>query len=169
MKGKKFNENFLRWSLVINLLLVLPIICRKPPIKDWLVVYLFNAVTNSIIDNVLSTYKIVHYPVRFLPKIFKTHILFDFLLYPTMTVMFNQMTRKDKPFVIFYKLLLFTIPMLAVEFWAVRKTKLIEWKKGWKWYHTIISVTLKSLFTRLFIGVVRKIDRRQQARLERRD
>ena len=167
MKRKKFDEKFLQWSLVINLLLVLPVICRKPPIKDGLLVYLYNAVTNGIIDSVLSTCKIVHYPVRFLPKIFKTHILFDFLLYPTMTVIFNQMTKKDKPFVIFNKLLLFTIPMLLVEWWAVRKTKLIEWKKGWKWYHTFISVTLKSLLTRLFIGAVRKIDKRQQSPLKR--
>jgi hypothetical protein len=60
---------------------------------------------------------------------------------------------KDKPFASFYKLFYFTIPMFFVEFWAVRKTDLIKWNKGWKWYHTFISITIKSLCTRLFIGI----------------
>lgn len=162
MRGNKFDKNFLRWSLVLNLLLVLPIICRKPPIKDWLLVYLFNAVTNGILDSFLSAYNIIQYPVRFLPKVFKTHILFDFLVYPTFTIIYNQITRKDKPFAIFYKLLFFTIPMTLIELWAVRKTKLIKWKKEWKWYHSFIGFTVKSLITRLFIGVVRKVERKQK-------
>jgi len=73
---------------------------------------------------------------------------------------------KDKPFAIFYKLFLFTIPMFAVEYWAVRKTRLIKWDRGWKWYHTIISITIKSLITRLFIGVVRRITSKQKDNLE---
>lgn len=166
MKGRKFDKNFLRVSLIINLIVLLPIIFRKPPIKDWLLVYLFNAVTNSIADNFLSAYKIVKYPVRFFPKVFKTHILFDFLIYPTFTILYNQATSKDRPFAIFYKLFFFTIPMFLVELWAVKKTGLIKWNKGWKWYHTLISVTIKSLTTRLLIGVVRGIARKQETKLE---
>lgn len=162
MKMYKFEKSFLRVVFIINLIAVIPIIMRKPPIKDWVLVYLFNAVTNCFIDNYLTERGTVKYPIRFLPKRFKTHILFDFLIYPTLTVLYNQITMKDKLFSVIIKTFYFTIPMFFIEFWAVRKTDLIKWNKGWKWYHTFISITIKSLMTRLIIGVIRVIDNRQK-------
>lgn len=162
MKGNKFDKTFLRIVFLINLIVLIPIIMRKPSIKDWVLVYLFNAVTNSFIDNYLTERGTVKYPVRFLPKRFNTHILFDYLIYPTLTILYNQITIKDKPFVIIFKTLYFTIPMFFIEFWAVRKTGLIKWNKGWKWYHSFFSVTLKSLITRLFVEIIRVIDRSQK-------
>lgn len=162
MKGNKFDKTFLRVVLIINLIVLIPIVLRKPPIKDWLLVYLYNAITNGLADRILSYYKIVKYPVRFLPNVFQSHILFDYLIYPTITVLYNQMTMKDKLFPIIYKLFYFTIPMFLVEYWAVRKTHLIKWSKGWKWYHTFISVSIKSLITRTFIGLTRMIDEIQK-------
>lgn len=163
MKGNKFDKTFLWAVFIINLIILPLIVFRKPPIKDWLLVYLYNAVTNGIADRILSYYKIVKYPVRFLPKLFKGHILFDYLIYPTLTVLYNQITMKDRPFAIFYKVFYFTTPMFLIEYWAVRKTGLIKWNKGWEWYHTFISVCIKSLITRSFIGVVRVIDERQKS------
>jgi hypothetical protein len=159
---KNFDRNFLRVILITNLLGIIPLILRKPPIKDWLLVYIYNAATNGIVDKILTTYKVVEYPSRFLPKLFRTHILFDYLIYPTFTVLYNQMTIKDKPFAIIYKLILITFPAFWVELWAVKKTNLIKWNKGWKWYHTFGSVIIKSLITRSFIGAVRIIDSKQQ-------
>ena len=124
-------------------------------------IYIYNA-TNGLVDKVLTTYNIVEYPSRFFSKFFRTHILFDYLIYPTFTVLYNQMTMKDKPFAIVYKLVLITLPAFLVELWAVKKTNLIKWNKGWKWYHTFGGVVIKSLMTRSFIGGVRIIDSKQQ-------
>ncbi|NRD79583.1 hypothetical protein HPT25_19670 [Bacillus sp. BRMEA1] len=162
MKKNKFEITFLKTILIINLILLFPVLIRKRPIKDWLLAYLFNAVTNSLADNYLTEKRTVEYPVRLLHKRFKTHVLFDYLIYPTMTVIYNQITMKDKPLVIALKTLFFTIPMFCIEFWAVRKTDLIRWNHGWKWYHSFLGVTIKSLMTRFFIGVVRWIDIRQK-------
>lgn len=158
MKGKQFDKLFLIIVFISNIAVLIPVIMRKPPIKDWIIVYFFNAATNFIADSYLSAHKIVRYPVRFLPKVFKTHILFDFFIYPTFSIIYNQMTIKDKPFAIFYKLVLFTFPMFIIEFWAERRTNLIEWGRGWRWYHTVISVIVKSLMTRSFIGLIRRIN-----------
>jgi hypothetical protein len=68
---------------------------------------------------------------------------------------------RDKPCAIFYKLLSLIIPFFLIEFWAEKKTGLIRWKKGWNWYHTLIGIMFKSLATRLFIGIVRKISKNQ--------
>jgi len=157
MEKNKMEKRFLRGLLIGNLLILLPILYRKPPIRDWIIVYVYNAITNGLLDMPLTHHKVIRYPVRFLPKKFKIHILFDFLIYPTFTVFYNQLTKKDKPFVVIYKLVLFTIPPFFIELWAERKTKLIEWKEGWRWYHTYFSIILKSLLTRLVIEALRKL------------
>ncbi|WP_256243729.1 CBO0543 family protein [Bacillus sp. V3B] len=77
MKERKFSKLFLRLTLVVALG-ALPITLRKPPIKDWIIVYLFNAVTNGIIDNIFTSLKIIKYPVHLLPKLFEKSVNFDF-------------------------------------------------------------------------------------------
>ncbi|MDG5789224.1 hypothetical protein QA612_17330 [Evansella sp. AB-P1] len=156
-----FEKLFLRFSLVLGLLL-LPIIFRKPPIKDWLLVFLWNSATNGIIDRLVVSYNIIQYPVRLLPKRFRINILFDYLLYPIITVTYNQLTKKDKPMKMVVKLLCFTIPMILIEVWAERNTRLIKFRNGWKWYHSFISLNIKSLLTRLWIGGVRRIEEKQE-------
>lgn len=158
MKRKKVQRKFLRYVLFINLLVLIPLFLRKKPIKDWVIVYLYNALTNGIIDQVLTKLKIVRYPVRFFPKLFNVHLLFDLLIYPTFTILYNQITYKDTILPIIYKLFLLTLPPFFIEFWAERKTDLVHWSKKWKWYHTYFSIILKSLTTRMFIGVIRAMD-----------
>lgn len=115
IKTKKLDRNILLLLTIINIILLKPIFSRKPPMKDWILVFMFNAVTNVVIDNIVSKYKIVEYPHRILPKLFDINLLFDLLIYPNITVLYNQITFKDKPFAIFYKLFFFTIPMLLIE------------------------------------------------------
>jgi hypothetical protein len=78
------------------------------------------------------------------------------------SVMINQATYYDKGLKVLYKIVLFTIPMFFIELWAEKRTKLIEWKTGWMWYHTFTSVTLKSYLNRMLIGWIRKIEKKQE-------
>ncbi|RSL31504.1 hypothetical protein D7Z54_20615 [Salibacterium salarium] len=146
---------------MINIMILIPVVIRKPPRKDWIIVYLYNAITNIMVDCLLTKHNVIKYPVRFLANLFRTQILFDLLVYPTLTVVYNQVTYKDKPLDSFFKLFYFTIPMIIVETWAERKTKLIRWNRGWEWYHTFIGFTLKSFHTRLLMGLLRKMDERK--------
>lgn len=161
MKKKQFEKGLLRLFLLPTIS-ILPFLLKKPPIKDWVIVYLLNGLTNGIIDKFLSSYKIIQYPVRYFANVFKINILFDFLLYPTITVYYNQITKNDNIFAIAYKLLFIIIPMFLIELWAKKRTNLIKWNKWWKWYHTIISLTVKSLVTRAFIEAIRKIEHKQK-------
>ncbi|OLO37955.1 hypothetical protein BTR23_12395 [Alkalihalophilus pseudofirmus] len=161
MKGKKFGKVFLSFFILLTIG-TLPITLRKPPIKDWILVYLYNAVTNVIIDKILTTLNVVKYPVRLFSKFFDISIVFDLFVYPFITILYNQLTYKDKPFAIVYKIFLFAFPMLIFELWLEKKTSLIKWKKGWNWYHTFFSIILKSLFTRMIIGTIRKVEKHQE-------
>ncbi|MEK1829784.1 CBO0543 family protein [Priestia megaterium] len=55
-----------------------PFVFRKPPIKDWLLAYVFNALTNGIIDKFIVTHGLLRYPTRLLKKQFRINVLFDF-------------------------------------------------------------------------------------------
>ncbi len=140
---------------------MVPFLLRKPPIKDWLFVFFLDGLSNGFIDQILVRNNLLKYPNRLLPKYFKFHIVFDYILYPTFTIIYNQITIKDSPLKAFIKLFLIVIPLTAIETVAERKTRLIQWGDKWKWYHTFIFVVFKSSFTRIIIAVVRKISKQQ--------
>jgi len=159
MGGKKNEMKFL-YGLLILSIGILPVLMNRSHKKDWLFAYTFNTVTNIILDKWV-TVKFISYPTRLLPKIFNLHILYDALLYPMVTVIYNQLTSKDKPIAIVYKLLFFSVPLTIFEFWAERKTGLIKWRNGWQWYHTFLSVSLKSLITRGLVSIFRRFMRKE--------
>jgi len=158
MGGKKNEMKFL-YALLILSIGILPVLMKRSPKKDWLFAYMFNAITNIILDKWV-TVNFIWYPARLLPKIFNIHILYDALLYPMVTVIYNQLTSKDKPIAIVYKLLFFTVPLTVFEFWAEQKTGLIKWSNGWRWYHTFLSVSFKSLITRGLVSIFRRYMRK---------
>jgi hypothetical protein len=158
MRERKANKSFLHTFLVLNLLAIVPILLRKPPLKEWLLVFLFDGFINGLADRFIVAHNFVSYPVRLLPKVFKTHVLFDYLISPTFTVLFNQFTEKDRPAKIGLKLVLLLMPLSIVEFLAAKYTRLINWKSGWKWYYSFVTLSLKSLIIRAVIGLVRRID-----------
>ncbi|MBE6185124.1 CBO0543 family protein [Heyndrickxia ginsengihumi] len=157
MGGKKNEKRFLYGLLLLSVVMIY-FVMKRPPKKDWLFAYIYNAITNIILDKWV-TMNFISYPTRLLPKLFNIHILYDAFLYPIVTVIYNQLTSKDKPVAIIYKLLFFSVPLTIFELWAERKTGLIKWRKRWRWYHTFLSVSLKSLITRGLVSIFRKFKR----------
>jgi hypothetical protein len=150
---KKIEVRFLYVLLILSIG-ILPVLFKRPSKKEWLLVFSFNGITNIILDKWV-TKNFISYPTRLLPSIFNIHILYDALLYPMVSVIYNQWTSKDKPIVIVCKLLFFSVPLTIFEFLTERKTGLIKWSNGWQWYHTLLSVSLKSLFTRSVVAIYR--------------
>lgn len=159
------SKIFLRVFLFLGLL-ALPVAFKKKPLKDWLIVYLLTALSSALLDSILVEKKLLSYPIRIFPKIFKLHIVFDLLLCPVVSVFYNQFTYKEKSIVrLVGKLFLFTIPQLVIEVLTGRYLNLVKWHKGWKWYHTFISMNIKYLSIRMFIEGVRKISRNENNKL----
>ncbi|WP_416149005.1 CBO0543 family protein [Salipaludibacillus sp. HK11] len=164
MIDKKKQRNLLRTMAIISIG-SLPFLLRKPPIKDWLFVFFLDGLSNGFIDQILVQKNYLKYPIRTLPKFFKHHIVFDYLIYPIFTIIYNQITIKDNRFIAFLKLFIIIIPLTAIEFIAERKTNLIKWGRKWTVYHTFVWVMFKSSFTRIIIAVVRKISERQHRKM----
>jgi hypothetical protein len=152
-------------KVILRLLLVLglstfPFWLRKPPVKDWLLIFLAKTFVANLMDSILVQQKRISYPVRFLKKTFKTSILFDYLLFPIASVLYNQITYRSNLFSTLGKVLFFTIPMTVVEYRLEKKTKLITWKR-WTWYHTFLTLTGTFWLVRGFIAVVRTFSNQQ--------
>ncbi|MEH6983513.1 CBO0543 family protein, partial [Priestia megaterium] len=85
MKSKKLERRFLKCITVI-FLGSLPFVLKKTPVKDSLLVLFMNGYTNAIVDRFLVNRRILQYPIRFIPKEFKSNVLFDFLCLPTVSL-----------------------------------------------------------------------------------
>ncbi|RSK25897.1 hypothetical protein EJF36_02755 [Bacillus sp. HMF5848] len=157
-KKEKASITFLFTTTLISLFL-LPFAIAKRPIKDWLIVYLVSSVGNSFIDKILVSRGYLKYKIRPLPSIFKIHLPFDHIYYPLMLLYYNQWTLNSKPIGYILKLFPFVIPQVFIETFAERNTRLISWRRGWTWYHSLISLIIKLLACRGIIGGIRVLNK----------
>lgn len=151
---------FLASSTLVGLIL-LPFAIVKRPFKDWVIVYLVSIMGNSLADRYLVSKGFLTYKIRPFPNIFSIHLPFDFVHYPLSLLYYNQWTLNSKPIGIILKLLPFVIPQVLVETFAEKKTNLIKWKKGWKWYHSFITLVIKLLLCRSIISLIRVINKEE--------
>ncbi|WP_419393830.1 CBO0543 family protein [Cytobacillus praedii] len=156
-RNKDKSILFLSVSTLIGLFL-LPFAIVKKPFKDWIIVYLVCFIGNSYSDKYLVAKGYLQYKIRPLPSLFNIHLPFDYVLYPLVLLYYNQWTLNSKPLGIILKLFPFVIPLILFETYAANRTKLITWKKGWTWYHSLISLIIKLLLCRSIIAIIRTIN-----------
>lgn len=157
--GKKFEKNALRLLYILGIGLFINLI-RKPPIKDWLLVFLLKSFFASFLDNVLVKKGYLKYPVN-LFKTFDISVLFSYLLFPVSCIYYNQVTKKSSVPGIIFKGLLFSAPSAIAEYWIEKNTKLIKYKKSWTSIHSFISIFSSFLVVRSIMALVRKLAVRQ--------
>ncbi|MGD6900740.1 CBO0543 family protein [Bacillus infantis] len=150
----KFEKNTLRFLLVFGLISFINLM-RQPPVKDWMLIFLFKGYLSSVIDKLLVRKGYITYPVK-LVKSFDVSFIFDYLLYPIACVYFNQATRTSGVIGILMKALCFSIPMALVEHFFEKRTSLIKFKKGWNSLISFYSLTITFLISRTFIAIIRK-------------
>ncbi|MGM0791359.1 MAG: CBO0543 family protein [Bacillota bacterium] len=150
----KFEKNTLRFLLVFGVISFINLM-RKPPVKDWMLIFLFKGYLSSIIDKLLVRKGYIIYPVK-LVKSFDVSFIFDYLLYPIACVYFNQVTRTSSLIGILMKALCFSLPMALVEHFFEKRTSLVKFKKGWNSLISFFSLTITFLISRTFIAIIRK-------------
>ncbi|WBL13636.1 CBO0543 family protein [Sutcliffiella sp. NC1] len=157
---KKFETLFLIISSTISIIL-LPFAIYKKSFKDWVIVYLVSILGNSLADRYFVKKGFIKYKIRPFQRMFSIHLPFDFFHYPLLLLYYNQWTLNNGPVRIFLKLFPFLIPQVIIETFAEKKTDLITWKKGWSWYHSLISLFVKFLVCRLIIALIRVLNNKK--------
>lgn len=154
-------EKFILRGLLISGLAFLPFLFRKPPTKDWIIVFFLKGFLSGLIDHYVVVTDRVKYPVRFFSKLYNVHLLFDALLFPIVCVCYNQLTYHNKPLLTLIKAFWFSIPMTLIEWYLERKTNLITWKK-WSALHTFISETLMFWIVKFFMNILQTFAKGRQ-------
>lgn len=139
-------------------LVLLPFAIIKKSFKDWIIVYLVSVIGNYGADKYLVSRGYLRYKWKPFSK-FKVHLPFDFIHYPLLLLYYNQWTLNSKLSGIILKLFPLVIPQIIIETVAAKKTKLITWKKGWSWYHSLFAIVLKLLICRSIISIIRVINK----------
>jgi hypothetical protein len=154
------DRKILRMLWIFGLFLM-PTLMMKP-MKDRWIIFLLNSVLNNKIDHYLVTTNRLSYPHRLKQarKFSKGSILYDNLLCPLVTTWYYTSTKKYKNISDFLiKTLLFVLPQLIFEVVLEKYTKIIKYKKDWKWYHSFVTIAFIKLFVRGFMQFINKVSR----------
>jgi len=162
MKKRKYEKITLRILCVIGIASFLNLL-RKPPLKDWLIIFLLKSYIASILDNLLVKKGYLTYPVKLL-KTFDVSVLFSYLLFPVSCIYFNQITKSSNVLGILAKSLLFSVPSTLAEHWIERNTNLIRYKKSWTSIHSFISIASTFLLVRLTMILIRTAASKQSGK-----
>ena len=140
-------------AIVITLLLLLFAVNWRY-FRDWVVVFLLQGYLDFLWGSPIVNLHLLEYPTRILPLYYNTNILFELWVFPTLCILYNQITREKglKP-IIFYALF-FSAMLTAIEYPLELYTTLIKYM-DWSWYTTFGTLTLTFLFSRLFIAFFR--------------
>ncbi|MBT2727699.1 hypothetical protein J7E63_12210 [Bacillus sp. ISL-75] len=155
----QLEKNILRFLFVSGIGTFMNLI-RKPPIKDWLIIFLMKSYIATILDNLLVKRGYLKYPVN-LSKSFDISVLFSYLIFPISCIYFNQVTRNSGVIGILAKCLLFTLPSTLVESWLEKNTKLIKYKKSWTSLHSFASIAATFLIVRILMSLISKTAEKQ--------
>jgi hypothetical protein len=159
---KQLEITILRSLFVVGIASFFNLI-RKPPIKDWVIIFLLKSYIASIFDAIFVKKGYLKYPVN-LFKVFDISVLFSYLIFPVTCIYFNQVTRNSSLIGILAKCLLFSAPSALAEHWLERKTNLIKYKKSWNSFYSFGTIACTFLMVRFLMIIIRKESRRQNSR-----
>ena len=122
--------------------------------RDWIVVFLFEGMSDFIWGSPVVEQHLIEYPIRLLPLYYDTSILFELWVFPVLCILYNQVTRKSGLGPIVYYALLFSAGITAIEYPLELYTDLIKYIE-WSWLTTFIALTITFLISRSFIAFYR--------------
>jgi len=152
---KQVEINILKSLFVIGITAFFNLL-RKPPMKDWLIIFLLKSYIASFLDNIIVKKGYLKYPVN-LFKIFDISVLFSYIIFPVTCIYFNQVTKNSSLFGILVKCLLFSIPSTIAEHFLEKKTKLIQYKRSWTSLHSFLSIAASFLGVRFLMALITKV------------
>lgn len=157
--GTRFEKIILRLIFGFGILSFINLI-RKPPLKDWLIIFLLKSYISSILDSIVVRKGYIKYPVN-LFKLFDISVVFSYLLFPVSCIYFNQITKNSNLFGIIFKCLLFSLPSAMLEHWLEKNTKLISYKKSWTSLHSFFSIVSTFLLVRFLMTLIKRTAEKQ--------
>ncbi|UTR11991.1 hypothetical protein MM300_06765 [Evansella sp. LMS18] len=156
-----FEKKLLKILLFIGIIMT-PFSLFGKEYKKWIIAYLLNAYANTFIAPAAAEKGFLNYPVRFVPKVYKSSIIYDYCLCSLVTVWYCRSSMKDNWKTSFWKVWLFVLPQVFAETWLEKNTQLIKYNKGWTSIHSLVTIAAAKLSIRYFLTFLEKFEGRKQ-------
>jgi hypothetical protein len=148
---------------LLNLLLAVciasfPFLFKGSKMRENLVIFFSKGILSTLIDAYVVGANKLEYPVRPLPKIFKTNIIYDMLFFPILSVIWVKFSYNDNFGKILLKSLIFSVPMSIGQWFLENNTRLFKWKK-WSPFHTFAFVNFTLFTIRGLVGFLKILDK----------
>jgi hypothetical protein len=144
-------EIILLWLLLIGGIGLFILSLRKPPQKDWLLIFFMTGFFAVFLGVIVVEEHLIRYPVN-LFKHFQSSVLFEFLLFPVLCIYYYQATYHSGFWGIILKALVYSSVLSILEFLLEKYTDLIDYLH-WEWYYTLVSVFLFMIIVRSIMGL----------------
>ncbi|MCP3738087.1 CBO0543 family protein [Rossellomorea sp. BNER] len=144
-------EIILLWLLLIGGIGLFILSLRKPPQKDWLLIFFMTGFFAVFLGVIVVEEHLIRYPVN-LFKHFQSSVLFEFLLFPVLCIYYYQATYHSGFWGIILKALVYSSVLSILEFFLEKYTDLIDYLH-WEWYFTLVSVFLFMIIVRSIMGL----------------
>ncbi|MFP3125602.1 hypothetical protein OH784_23240 [Ectobacillus funiculus] len=148
-------EKIILWSLLIIGIVLLFFSLRKPPIKNWILIFLLTSFFSMFLGVLVVEEKMLEYPIRFLSHYFTSSILYEHLLFPVVCIYFYQTTYHSRYINMVIQCLLYTSALTSIEIIFERYTELIKYYT-WTWVYTFISTFFLMMFVRILMQLINK-------------
>jgi hypothetical protein len=150
------DKTVLKIAVGVSFLLI-PTLFRKPSAKFWIAQLFLNGVSNYALNIFLTKKRFIKYPIRFAPKDTQTQLVYDCLICPYISVWLSQYTRDASLVKISGASVLFALPQMLLEYWALRKTDLIKYGKNWSLPMTFLAILVAKLLGRSYSAISYKL------------
>jgi hypothetical protein len=151
-------EKIILWSLLIIGIALFFFSLRKPPIKDWILIFLLTSFFSIFLGVLVVEEKMIEYPISFLSNYFSSSLLYEYLLLPVVCIYFYQKTYYSRYPDIILRCTLYTSALTIIEVLLERYTDLIEYHT-WTWIHTFISIFFLMMFIRILMQLINRQER----------
>lgn len=148
-------ESIISLTAAIVTLLIATIAIDWRNFREWIALFFFQGEINLLLGSLVVESGLLDYPVRILPNLYDTSLLFELWVLPILCILYNQIINKRGLWPMGYYAMLFSAGITIIEFILERDTNLIEYIE-WSWISTFITVTLAFWVSRLFVIVYRK-------------
>lgn len=149
-------EKGILWFLLVLGIALFIFSLRKQPIKDWILSFLLTAYFAIFIGTIVADLKLVQYPVNLFGSYFSSSLLFEFVLFPVVTIYFYQTSHRSRMLGITFQCVVYTGGLTIVEALFQRYTDLVEYVH-WSWTHTFLSVFCFLFAVRLLLKFINQI------------
>ncbi|UOQ93929.1 hypothetical protein MUO14_02805 [Halobacillus shinanisalinarum] len=145
-------EIILLWIFYILGATLLLFSLKKPPRRNWLLIYFTTAYFAVFLGNLIVEYHFLTFPVT-LFKHLDGSVLFEFLLFPVICIYYYQTTYHSAIFGIVWQAAVYSGALTIVESFLEMYTDLIKYLQ-WDWYYTWISVFIFMVIVRSSMGLL---------------